>query len=534
MSVFRQQLAAALSAQHQAADPQSRRWLYVPYDQLSDGIGPLSRLPPESVGIVLIETRHKPARRPYHKQKLALLLTNMRHFALEQARRGVAVRYLHGDAPYAEFLRQQAAELGPLECMDPAERELRAELQPLFDQGLLERIPHEGWLSREADFAKAGKGPFRMDAFYRHLRKRTGILMQDGKPVGGRFSFDGDNREPWRGDPPAPEPPSFPSDPIKEEVLALVSEHFAHHPGRLDGTQIPGTLAQARSLWAWAQRACMTHFGPFEDAMSTRSRGLFHTRISPLLNLHRLLPAQVLSDALTLDIPLNSKEGFVRQLLGWREFVRHIHRVTDGMRRFQGQALSDPLSRSAPLPPGYWEGAPTGLECLDREVAAVWETGWTHHIPRLMVLANIATLLDVDPWALSDWFWVGFIDAFDWVVEPNVVGMGSFGVGELMTTKPYVSGANYIHKMGDACAQCAFHPKKTCPLTPMYWAFLARHRALFSENHRMNIVVSSLGRRSVEKQAEDQRVFEVVHAALQAGERLTPRNLQESGQGSLF
>lgn len=531
MSVFQQSLRSLNPPQG------TRQWVLVPYDQLSDGIGPLARLPPEQVGIVLIESTDKPSRRPYHKQKLAFLLSSQRHFALEQAARGVFVDYRFSDAPYASVLGEVIAERGPLRMMEAAERELRLELASLLANGGLVVEPHGGWLSSAEDFEKAGRGPFRMDAFYRHLRKKTGYLMEAGKPVGGRFSHDGDNRKPWKGSPAAPDAPTFEVDAITEEVLALVQQRFAHHPGALDGGQIPASKAQVEALWAWAKAECMTHFGPYEDAMSEGSRGLFHTRTAPLMNLHRLLPARVVREALALEIPLNSKEGFLRQVLGWREYVRHIHWVSDGMRAYQGAPWSDPLARETPLPAAFWEGQPSGLRCLDLEVQAVWETGWTHHIPRLMVLSNIATLLDVAPRALSDWFWVGFVDAYDWVVEPNVVGMGTYGVGDWMTTKPYVSGANYIHKMGDACKRCSFHPKKSCPITPMYWAFLGRHAEHFQANHRMNIVMAALRKRGEDKRAMDRAVYEWVLGVLGEGGRLTPEGhpqAREEPAPSLF
>ncbi|MEC8252164.1 MAG: cryptochrome/photolyase family protein, partial [Planctomycetota bacterium] len=183
----------------------ARRWVFVPYDQLHDGVGPLQREPAEELGVVLIESRAKATRRRYHKQKLALVMTNMRHFALEQAERGVAVRYVDaGDDNYATTLRALHAELGTMRVMRPAERELRVELQPLFDDGTLEEVPHGGWLTTSEDFGAIKGPPWRMDSFYRQVRKRTGVLMESGKPVGGKYSFDADNRERWDGDPPAP------------------------------------------------------------------------------------------------------------------------------------------------------------------------------------------------------------------------------------------------------------------------------------------------------------------------------------------
>jgi deoxyribodipyrimidine photolyase-related protein len=288
--------------------------------------------------------------------------------------------------------------------------------------------------------------------------------------------------------------------------------------------------------------------------MSRRSSGLFHTRISALLNLHRLLPADVVADVEGLDIPLQSKEGFIRQVLGWREFVRHVHEATDGFRELpsgaltpasvpgdggwsrwagrrwkrletddepDGGAVPQYLPVVRPLPPAFW-GKKSGLGCLDSVVDDVWREGWSHHITRLMVLANIATLLGVSPRELTDWFWVAYVDAFDWVVEPNVLAMGTFAVGELMTTKPYVSGAAYIHRMGDFCSDCAFDPKTSCPLTSLYWAFLDRHRDQLADNPRMRIIMNALRKRSSEKLATDRAVFDWVGQTLDDGDPLDP------------
>ena len=544
-------------------DPAGRRWIYVPYDQLTDRIGPLSEADPDEVGIVLVESRWKAKRRPYHKQKLALILANMRHFALEQAERGVAVDYRITRRPYDEVLADVVEERGPLVCMRPAERELRAQLKPLVDDGRLTYVPHAGWLTTKDDFEQ-GAGPdtpWRMDAFYRQVRQRTGILMQAGKPIGGRYSFDGDNRETWAGEPAAPTPPSFYVDPITIEVADLIDEHFADHPGRMRLETLPVTRKHAEGLWGWAVAHCLPQFGPYEDAMSRKSRGLFHTRISPLLHIHRLLPGDVVQSALRADIPLNSKEGFVRQVLGWREFVRHVHEATDGFRTLPGQpevpiaehpgdggwgrwtgkswdgatgradggARPSVLDASAPVPPAYW-GKASGLSCLDTVVEELWDEGWTHHIPRLMVLSNLGTLMGLSPRELTDWFWVAYVDAFDWVVEPNVLGMGTFGTGEVMTTKPYVSGSAYIHKMSDYCGDCAFHPKKTCPITSMYWDFLDRNQEALADNRRMKLPLASLNKRSAEKRTADAAVAEHVRETLQAGEKVTLESVRQAAQ----
>ena len=534
---FARALAAA------SPDPTGRRWLFVPYDQLTDQLGPLSRTDPREIGIVVVENPTKADRRPYHKQKLAWILVNLRHFALEQAARGVAVRHVVADGSYAEALRPVARELGGLTVMRPAERELRVDLAPLIAEGLLTEIPHEGWLTTAGDFAKAGKRPWRMDAFYRAVRRRTGLLMEAGKPVGGRFSFDGENRKRWPGTPQPPPVPTFVPDAITAEVGALIRTRFARHPGRLDLSTVAATQADAEQLWEWAKTACLPTFGPYEDAMSSTERTLWHTRISPLMHLHRLTPARVVAETDALELDLPSKEGFLRQVIGWREFMRHVHEATDGFNDlgppstvegdggwsgWSGESWGAPPSGAAPnaleahnpVPPAFW-GTPSGLACLDTVVQTVWEEGYSHHITRLMILSNLATLLDIDPRQLTDWFWVAYIDAYDWVVEPNVLAMGTFATGPLMTTKPYVSGSAYIHKMSDYCKTCRFHPKKTCPITPMYWAFLARNEERLAGNQRMSLPLRNVAKRAPEKRAADAAAFERVRDALLAGREVT-------------
>jgi deoxyribodipyrimidine photolyase-related protein len=500
----------------------ARRWLFVPYDQLHDGIGPLATEPPGELGIVLVESRAKAGRRLYHRQKLALVLANLRQFALEQAARGVAVRHVATDTGYAEALQPLARELGPLRVMRPAERELRVELQSLVAAGALVELPHQGWLSTAADFAAIGGPPWRMDAFYRQVRRRTGVLVQQGKPVGGKWSFDAENRRPWRGTPAAPEPPTFAADEVTREVGELVAREFARHPGTLRLEHLPATRQDAERLWQWALRECLPWFGPFEDAMSTRSTGLFHTRLSPLLNLHRLLPSRVIAEVLAADVPLASQEGFVRQILGWREFVHHVHEATDGLRQAGGAALDqNTLRGDLDLPAAFW-GQPSGLHCLDRVVTDVWHEGYSHHITRLMVLGNLATLLGVEPRQLTDWFWVAYADAYDWVVEPNVLAMASYGTGGLMTTKPYVAGAAYIDRMSDYCQSCAFDPRTTCPVTRLYWQFLDRNQERLAGNQRIAMPLRSAAKRAAAERRRDAAVAQWVRTTLARRGRLHP------------
>lgn len=527
--------------------------IYIHHDQLNDEMGPISREKPASRNILLVESHSFWDRRPYHRQKIALVIANQRAFAIELARRGWHVEYCITEKHLAEVLGDRGGE-DPIGMMTPAEWETRSELSPLVDEGLVKFFPHDGWLTTSEDFqAGAGNAPWRMDAFYRHVRQKTGYLMENGKPVGGRYSFDGENRKPWKGDPSPPVPPRFSMTELRREVGELIRKRFSRHPGELDPGALPVTIEDAVEAWSWAKRGCMEHFGPFEDAMSVQSSGLFHTRISGLLNIHRILPEKLIEDVLGMDIPLNSKEGFLRQVIGWREFVRHVHEATNGFRQstdgsatetasdpgdggytlwagkkwttgvipdgVDGGAMGGHLAMENPLPPAWW-GRKSGLHCLDTVVEDVWKEGWSHHITRLMVLSNIATLLDVSPRELTDWFWVAYTDAWDWVVEPNVLGMGTFALGELMTTKPYVAGAAYINRMSDYCGECAFKPNGDCPIRRLYWAFLDRHEEELRGNPRMFQPMNSLNKRSVKEREEDRRTYQEVLETLLEGRNL--------------
>ncbi len=555
--VFESELAQRLSMLGARGRDDQRVVMVFP-DQLSMEIGPLARSAPEATRVVLLESGEWLSRRPYHRQRLGWILLSQRMFALECADRGFAVEVLRGVEPMVDLLRRWLdGALGPRKApvvaMEPAEREMRAEFQPMLDELRLRFEPHDGFLTRAADLehARTSEG-YRMDRFYQAIRRRTGILMEGGKPIGGKYSFDAENRRRWDGKPPAPTPPSFPGSLLREEVERTILESFGEHPGTLDLDAIPATRAEIDRMWMWAQRSCLPHFGPYEDAMSRQSRGVFHTRLSPLMNLHRLLPKTVVEGALALELPIASKEGFVRQILGWREFVYQVHRATDGFRhglipseaplprpgdggfaRWKGHAWTpkaeppagvdggarpNALRAELGVPAAYW-GSESGLACLDHVVGDVWAEGWSHHITRLMVLANIGTLAGVSPRELCDWFWVAYIDAWDWVVEPNVIGMGTYGWTG-MTTKPYVSGSAYLERMGDSCKSCAWTPGKDCPIGPMYWNFLCQQQEILKDNPRMKLPLASARNRSDAQKAADRAVFVSVRDVLHEGRPL--------------
>ncbi len=589
------------------ADLRNRRWIYVPYDRFTDRTGPLTEQPAADTGIVIVESTAKALRRPYHKKKLVLLIANMRHFALEQAARGVSVLYHFTPGSHGQGLLelQQRQAVPRLTTTVPAERELRLDVATAQAAGLhLDLFQDTTWLSQTEDFlavygAWRGGRSYVMDRFYRHMRQKTGILMQKGKPIGGQFSFDADNRNPYRNEIPVPQPPTFAPDDLTAEVIDYVGHQYAHHFGSITNFDLACTQSDADLAWKFSLQHHLPFFGPFEDALRDDHGQLFHTKTSAHLNLARMLPLTLVQDVAAAAseglLPLASAEGFIRQLLGWREFMRHLHEQTDGYRKlevprqhevrpqelspdqthFPGllatsyppppisvppspspllssfteaggsaslpqkslppqkslakqevssrpkrseverpavasfpstavEAPADPyagatpsaLAADLPLPAAYW-GVKSGLHCLDTCVAQVVQDGWSHHISRLMVLSNLANLCGFSPRELTDWFWFGYIDAYDWVVEPNVLGMSTFADGGLTATKPYVSGAAYINRMSNFCPHCRYDPKKSltedaCPFTALYWTFLERNQARLSSNPRLRMPYTTL------------------------------------------
>ncbi|NCF97496.1 MAG: deoxyribodipyrimidine photolyase [Euryarchaeota archaeon] len=519
------------------------RWHFVAYDQLNQELLPDAE--PKSLGLIFIETSWKAKQLPYHKQKLALQLSNQRHFALEMQRLGHPIRYLFSEKEYSSILEEIGEEYGLITVTKPAELTLRKSISHLVNDGKIRILEHKGWLTTSEDFTSSvgDSPPWRMDKFYRHIRKSREIMLdENGKPIGGSWSLDDQNRLPWDGAVELPEKPSFEIDEITEEVIQMVEDKYSHHPGKIIPDNLPASIEDANQLWDWAKSSVMHWFGPYEDAMTQEHKTLFHTTISSHLNLNRLMPITLLNDTLKLEIPLNSKEGFVRQIIGWREFVHHVHELTDGFEMEKeiiparagagwdgdwNKPRNTPnlLENDFPLPPTYW-GEKSGMLCLDTAVSDVVETGYTHHIPRLMVLANIGNLLGINPRELTDWFWAMFTDAYDWVVEPNVLAMGTYAVGDVMTTKPYVSGTPYIKKMGDYCGDCSLHFKKSCPISDMYWNFLEENQDHFSNNHRMAMPMRTLAKRTHQAKDTAKEVTQYVRGQMSRGLELDPTILE--------
>lgn len=473
----------------------SRKWIFVCFDQLSWENQLLAGSTPESTHLIFVETESKPRRRPYHKQKLVLLLSAMRHFAEEARNRGFLVHYVHhpdGYKPPLEKFRNENR-VPEIHCLEIQEDEVRMEFQ---NQEWMVFHDNNLFLSTRDEFFSVFQNSktYLQETFYRYMRKKWNILMTpDSKPVGGKWNYDSENRSNWKSsDPYPPHPPWVKPDSITRKVMDLVEEKFPDTYGNLDHFGWPVTRKDALEWLEHFIKNNLVYFGKYEDAMSEEEPFLFHSLLSPLIHLGLLHPREVILRALEeyespqgISIPLESVEGFVRQILGWREYMRHIFHIHK-----EDYKLANYFRHTHPLPSVYW-GEKSGMKCMDSTIQTILDYGYSHHITRLMVLSNFANLLGVDPEALNEWFWFAYVDAYEWVVTPNVKGMGTYSDGGICSTKPYIASANYIKKMAPGfCKSCSYKATglledNACPLNSLYWNFIGEN-----ENH-----YSSPGRR---------------------------------------
>jgi deoxyribodipyrimidine photolyase-related protein len=450
--------------------------------------------------VLLIESRAKLNSRPWHRHKLTLVLSAMRHFAEMLRADGWQVDYRY--APdFALGLDEHARQFAPERwlVMRPSTWQGAQFVQQMMRDRNALVLPNAMFLATPADLGTAAS-PL-MESFYRKMRARTGLLMRDGAPEGGVWNHDADNRLPptkaWRAGRTADIPalPVFKPDVITRAVIEDVRQ-FQNAWGSADGFSLPVTRADALSFLDVFVRERLPNFGPYEDAMVNDQPTLFHSLLSPLLNIGLLERDEVCRAAEHAyakgHAPLASVEGFIRQIIGWREFVYACY-----WREMPRLRKANALDAAHSLPPAYWNPANTQMSCLRQSAGAVWHNGYSHHIQRLMILCNLALLAGVAPQEVNDWFLSSYIDAYDWVVTPNVIGMGLYADGGVVGTKPYAAGGNYVNKMSTYCTGCRFDPKQrtgedACPLNALYWDFIARHETRFAKNPRMSMPVMAL------------------------------------------
>ena len=473
--------------------------------ELSSATAVLPRTPAEG-RILLIESTGKGAALPWHRWKLVLVLSALRH--LRDALRAHGFEVDHRVAPsYAEGILAHAQAYLPTAVVvqEPAEWGISQSIRALAGAAgraadpcaaeaweaplealpavSLRVVPDQRFLVSRADFCTWARGRkvLRMEDFYRQQRRRLGILMEaDGSPLGGAWNLDTENRQTAarlrrHGLPAAPR--GFAPDARTQEVMELVAA-LPGKWGSVEGFDLPVTRAQALAALDDFLAHRLRDFGPFEDAMLAGEVFTYHSRLSAAMNVGLLHPREIVQRTLAAwraaaeRIPLSSVEGFIRQIIGWREYVNGVY-----WREIPAYRAHNYFGFERPLPQAYWDPEATALACLSDTVRMVRDHAYAHHIHRLMVLCSFATLTQVHPLRLSEWFWAAFADASEWVQLPNVVGMGTFGDGGLLASKPYVSAASYISRMSDYCGRCRYDPAKrtgpdACPFNYLYWTFL--------------------------------------------------------------
>jgi deoxyribodipyrimidine photolyase-related protein len=469
--------------------------------QLTAESGPLARTP-EGSRVLMVEAHDFARRKPYHHHKLTLVFAAMRAFRDRLEAAGYDVEYIQADT-FGEALDEffdRDPETTPVVMRSPSYG-TETRLRELADEagGDLRVVENELFVStRQAfdEWANDRDAPFRHEEFYRWMRRETGVLMDGDDPEGGDWNYDEANREFPPDDWEAPPKPTIDHDEGVREVHEWVGEAFevwgsdAFEGEGDEGFVWPVTREGARGVLDHFIDERLPEFGPYQDAMRADEWAMAHALLSPAINLGLLHPVEVIEAAEAAfeerDLPLPSVEGFVRQILSWREFMRHVYRHA-----MPELADANQLGADRDLPEFYWSGD-TAMNCLAETVDDVRSRGYSHHIQRLMVLSNFATLWGVDPAELNDWFHAAYVDAYHWVTTPNVVEMGSYGHG-VFATKPYVSSANYLAEMSDYCEGCRYDPEadtqtEACPFNALYWDFLDRNEESLRSNHRMGLM----------------------------------------------
>lgn len=447
-----------------------------------------------------------------HKARIAVFLSAMRHFREELRRRGIVVHYTElggSETTLGKTLAEAVACLKPKRVLvvEPGEWRVREELKKAVPR--LEILPDRHFLCAVEEFAAHARGrkQLRMEFFYREMRRNHNVLMEGDQPVGGAWNFDVENRGRFGKSGPGqvPAPRTFKPDKLTREVLVLVAERFPDHPGRLDRFDWPVTRQDVLVALADFAANRLPDFGRYQDAMWTGEPWLYHSRISVAINLKLLDPREAIAAAVSAyenkQAPLPAVEGFVRQILGWREYVRGIYWLY-----MPGYIRRNALEAAQPLPSFYWTGE-TEMNCLREAIGQTLDYGYAHHIQRLMVTGLYALLLGVDPVEVHKWYLAVYVDAVEWVELPNVLGMSQYADGGAMASKPYVATGKYIQRMSNYCDGCRFKPEKStgpeaCPFTTLYWDFLMRHEAALRKNQRMQMQLKNLvGKETEEKTA---------------------------------
>ena len=459
-----------------------------------------------------------------HKMRIAFFFSAMRHFRDALRKQGLPVHY-HELSPHKDkdqgpdfsaILTDDVRRLRPerLAVVLPGDYRVKQSLESTAKtlRVPLQILPDSHFYGSPEEFAEFAEGrkSLLLESFYRHMRRKHGVLVTDGQPEAGTWNFDNRNRESFGRAGPGRigRPHSFRPDKTTQQVLDLVEQRFSDHPGSLAEFDLPVTRDQARLMLRDFVTRSLPLFGKYEDAMWTDEAFAYHSRLSAPLNVKLLNPRECVTKAVQAynegAAPLNSVEGFVRQIIGWREFIRGIYWL-----RMPDYANQNALHHQAAVPSFYWDGD-TDMVCVRQSMGHVLRHGYAHHIHRLMVLGNLALMLGVHPYKFHEWHMALYVDAVDWVSLPNALGMSQHADGGVVGTKPYVSTGNYINRMSNFCRNCKYDYRQAtgeqaCPFTTLYWDFLDRHYDRFKTNSRMGMQLKHVDSKRRKSQMADIR-----------------------------
>ena len=483
----------------------TRHLVLVLGDQLTPGLASLAASDRRQDRVLMCEVDAEATYVRHHKKKIALIFSAMRHFAAELETSGWQVAYTRLDD--AENARSFAGEVARavarykpsrIVVTEPGEWRVHADMDGWSKRfGLpVDILPDSRFICSTAEFTAwaTDRKQLRMEYFYRDMRRKTGLLMDGDAPAGGAWNFDRDNRKPAKTDLFMPVPHAVAPDAITREVLALVAARFGDHFGDLEPFGFAVTRAEAEAAFDHFVATALSRFGDYQDAMLRGERFLYHSVVSMYLNCGLLDPLDLCRkvDAAYRSgaVPLNAAEGFIRQIIGWREYVRGIYWL-----KMPGYAQSNALGHDRPLPDFYWTGE-TKMACVAAAVTQTRQDAYAHHIQRLMVTGNFAMLAGVSPQAVHEWYLIVYADAYEWVELPNTIGMSQFADGGLLGSKPYAASGAYINRMSDYCGGCAYDVKArtesgACPFNALYWHFIGRNAARFRSTPRMGQIVKT-------------------------------------------
>ena len=483
-------------------------------DQLKERISSLAGCNKAVDHILLCELRSEATYVRHHKKKIAFIFSAMRHFAEELKQKGYQVHYVAYDDPdnsghFTGEVARHAAHLGcdHMVVTEAGEYRLMEELRGWQDTlGVSVEIrPDDRFLATHEEFRNwaDGRKTLQMEFFYRTMREKHDVLMENGKPVGGKWNYDAENRKPPSKGMTIPDPFRVQRDAITQDVLELVKTEFSDHFGDLEPFHMAVTRDQALAALEDFISCRLNDFGSYQDAMLDGEPWMFHAHIGFYLNIGLLLPLEVIKRVETAymenDLPLNAVEGFIRQVLGWREYVRGIYWLY-----MPDYAEANALAAHRALPDFFWSGT-TKMNCLNQCITETKENAYAHHIQRLMVLGNFALIAGLSPQQVNEWYLVVYADAYEWVELPNVSGMVLYADGGLLATKPYAASGAYINRMSNYCKTCSYkvsvkNGPDACPFNYLYWDFLDRNRETLSGNHRLGMVY-----RTFDKMNEDKK-----------------------------